>query len=314
MVLHCRSSSFRSERFPFAREGEGVPLVLVMGTGADHTSWARQIPVLARRLSRDRAGQPRVGPERASAGPPARRRISFARGVRRASPTRSASATFHVAGYSFGAAIAMELALLAPDRIARGLVPRRMGGPESRDDDGARGARSRSQHERRRGVPRGGLPPEHEPGIPEQPAFPALPAERPPERRCLRARGHHRADQRGLCRTTSARRLPALRVRALVTTGEHDPVAPPSVAEELASLIPGARLHIFRGPRAWHAIPLEMSDEFNTLLLRLPLGPVAAPGRPDWPTSALLEARGGIAIRPRTPIRPPARRRASPTG
>jgi hypothetical protein len=58
-----------------------------------------------------------------------------------------------------------------------------------------------------------------------------------------------------------------------VTTGEHDPVAPPSVAEDLAARIPGARLHVFRGPRAWHAIPLEMAAELNDLLIAFHLGP-----------------------------------------
>jgi hypothetical protein len=34
----------------------------------------------------------------------------------------------------------------------------------------------------------------------------------------------------------------------------------------LARRIPGARLHVFRGPRAAHATPLEMPAEFNARL------------------------------------------------
>jgi len=59
-------------------------------------------------------------------------------------------------------------------------------------------------------------------------------------------------------------RLPELRVPTLVVVGEQDPLAPPSLARELAAAIPGARLEIM--PDAPHSLNLERQIEFNRLL------------------------------------------------
>lgn len=59
-------------------------------------------------------------------------------------------------------------------------------------------------------------------------------------------------------------RLPALRVPALVISGERDILAPPHLGTELAVLIPGARLEIL--PDAAHSLNLERQIEFNRLL------------------------------------------------
>src|SRR5687768_8058045 len=93
----------------FREKGLGDPLVLLMGTGADHTSWARQFHVLGSRfrvIAPDNRGSGRSEPppeDGATMKSFAREHLSFldALGVER----------FHVAGYSLGAAIAMELAL-----------------------------------------------------------------------------------------------------------------------------------------------------------------------------------------------------------
>src|SRR5439155_1394860 len=48
----------------------------------------------------------------------------------------------------------------------------------------------------------------------------------------------------------------------LVATGENDIQVRPDYGRQVAELIPGARFHLFRGPRASHCSCLEMQDEF----------------------------------------------------
>ena len=98
----------------FRERGTGPPLLLVMGTGADHTSWARQIPALARDfrvIAPDNRGSGRSVPAPSLGATTA----SFAAEALALLDALGVG-SFHVAGYSFGAAIAMELMMLAPER------------------------------------------------------------------------------------------------------------------------------------------------------------------------------------------------------
>lgn len=52
----------------------------------------------------------------------------------------------------------------------------------------------------------------------------------------------------------------------LVIAGRHDAVAPVACAEEMASLLPDARLHVFED--AAHCAPWEKPDELNALMRR----------------------------------------------
>jgi pimeloyl-ACP methyl ester carboxylesterase len=247
----------------FREKGDGPPLVLVMGTGADHTSWARQLPALSRAfrvIAPDNRGSGRSTPppsDDATTASFARETVAFldALGVGR----------FHVAGYSFGAAIALEIALLFPARVIAGSFHAGWAGPNPVTS----AALQRSALAARIGV---GAFLEAACRRNLSAAFRKTPAFETFLENVLR--GAALPSQQGIIAQSKAglrhdarARLPGLAVPALVTTGEHDPVAPPSVAEELASLIPGARLHVFRGERAWHSIPFEMSAELNELLL-----------------------------------------------
>jgi pimeloyl-ACP methyl ester carboxylesterase len=246
----------------FREQGSGDALVLLMGTGADHTSWARQIPFLSksfRVIAPDNRGSGRSVPPPepgATTEAFAREHLSLldALGV----------GSFHVAGYSFGAAIAIELALLAQKRVLSASFHAGWAGPNPATTaalERSLEAASRSAAEFLEAACRRNMSPEFQAG----PAFPAflrnvLSSATAPSQEGILAQ-----TRAGLAHDARSR-LPHLRVRALVTTGEHDPVAPPEVARDLAALIPGARLHVFHGPRAWHAIPLEMADELNSLL------------------------------------------------
>ena len=58
-------------------------------------------------------------------------------------------------------------------------------------------------------------------------------------------------------------RLGSLSVPTLVTAGEADMLIPARYGREVADLIPGARYHLFTGPRSSHAYNWELVDEFN---------------------------------------------------
>jgi 3-oxoadipate enol-lactonase len=60
-------------------------------------------------------------------------------------------------------------------------------------------------------------------------------------------------------------RLPSLRTPTLVVTGSADALVPPRHSDELARLIPGARLEKIEG--ATHGLNFEIPERFNTLVL-----------------------------------------------
>lgn len=64
--------------------------------------------------------------------------------------------------------------------------------------------------------------------------------------------------------TWSGEGLDRIQAPTLVIAGEHDPTVPPSLAEELAGRIPGARLAVLDA--AAHLANLEQPDAFNRLL------------------------------------------------
>lgn len=68
-----------------------------------------------------------------------------------------------------------------------------------------------------------------------------------------------------LTHTYNSPRLPAIRVPTLVVHGEHDRIWPVANAEYLAANIPNARLEIV--PEAGHMLPLEKPQAFNRRIL-----------------------------------------------
>lgn len=58
--------------------------------------------------------------------------------------------------------------------------------------------------------------------------------------------------------------LPNVEVPALVTVGRHDFITPPAASEEIHSLLPDSRLHIFE--ESGHSPNLEQQDEFLALV------------------------------------------------
>jgi pimeloyl-ACP methyl ester carboxylesterase len=250
----------------YREKGAGPALVLLMGTGADHTSWARQFTPLAERfrvIAPDNRGSGRSLPP----PPPGYGVADFAAETLEFL-SRLGVDRFHVAGFSFGAAVAMEVAWAGGARVASASFHAGWAGPNA--STSAALGRSLAVLETE-GVEafllaacRRNFSPAFQHDDPA--VFASFlknvvqSATRPTLAGVLaQARAGAAHDIRD--------RLPSLRLPVLVTTGEHDPLAGPAVAEEIASLVPGAKLRIFRGPRAYHALPLEIADEFNAALL-----------------------------------------------
>lgn len=74
----------------------------------------------------------------------------------------------------------------------------------------------------------------------------------------------HRQQRAIMSRPDSRPDLPAIRVPTLVGVGEEDTLTPPELAEEMAALIPGARLT--RLPDAGHLPPMEQPEAVTALL------------------------------------------------
>ncbi len=250
----------------YREKGDGEPFVMIMGTGADHTSWARQIPALSARfrlITPDNRGSGRSGPAPAAFEATT---ASFAREAL-ALIDSLGIASFHVCGFSFGAAVAMELALLASSRILAASFHAGWAGPHARTQASFDHALARL-HE-------GGVAKFLE-GACRKNFSPAFQQENPAAfesflKNVMTSVTRPTVD--GVIAQASAgkrhdvrSRLPSIRFPTLVTVGEHDATIPPEAAAEVASLIPGSIFHTFHGPRAYHAIPLEMPDAFNALV------------------------------------------------
>ena len=59
-------------------------------------------------------------------------------------------------------------------------------------------------------------------------------------------------------------RAAAIRVPTLVLCGDQDAITPPALSQELAALIPAARIHIIEG--ASHIANLDKPAEFNAAI------------------------------------------------
>jgi pimeloyl-ACP methyl ester carboxylesterase len=250
----------------YREAGRGPALVLLMGTGADHTSWARQFGPLSTRF-RVVAPDNRGAGKSALATPATETVADFAADVLVLLDALKIDG-FHVAGYSFGAAIATALTEIAGARALSASFHSGWAGPNPTTTASLR--RSLEAVEKggvegflRAACTRNFSPTFRESDPAKWEAFLAnvlRSAGRPTlEGLLLQIRAALAFDGRSA--------LAAYRGPALVTTGERDPLAPPDVAREIAALLPRGALRIFEGPRAYHAIPLEMADAFNAELV-----------------------------------------------
>ena len=246
--------------------GTGTPLLLIMGLGYTSEMWHRTLPVMAehyRTIIFDNRG---VGRSDVPEGAYAMATMAAdALAVLDAAGVEQA----HVFGISMGGIIAQELALQAPQRV-RSLV---LGCTHH----GGTKAILPSEEVLKVLAARGAMPVEE--GIYAMVPYIydlATPRERIEEDLAIRRRTFpsstgYFGQLQGIMAYESRPRLPQLAVPTLVIHGTSDQLVPPGNAEQLASLIPDAKLvllpnasHIFMTdqPAASHQAVLDFLQQY----------------------------------------------------
>jgi len=247
----------------YIESGRGEPLVLVMGLGADHTSWGFQVPVFSqsyRVIAFDNRGagqtdQPDIpytirGMAADTVG------LLDALGIDRA----------HIAGASMGGMIAQELALTYPDRVRSLQLHCTTARPDAyllktgRTWVQMRAALSREEFSRALTLwlfaPRTFV---------ERPAFiEALVQDALANPYPASPTGYRRQGEAAAAHDTWDR-LGLIRCPTLITVGTEDLVTGPRFARVLRDRIPRAELVTFEGTA--HAHFLEAAQEFTQLCL-----------------------------------------------
>jgi pimeloyl-ACP methyl ester carboxylesterase len=247
----------------YVEAGQGEPLVLVMGLGADHLAWGFQFPVFAERyrvIAFDNRG---AGQTEAPDHPYTTRMMADdtaglmdAVGIERA----------HVLGVSMGGMIAQELALNHADRVRSLQLHCTLGRPDgylrAQLDVGRIQRRTLTlEHAMRAGHLWLFAPATYD----ERPEFVEMILENALanpfpmsltgfERQCDAVQTHDALD-----------RVAAIRCPTLVSVADQDILVPPRFSRALADRIPGAAFRLIEG--AGHGYFWERPDVFNAMCL-----------------------------------------------
>ena len=250
------------QRLYYEVKGEGEPLLMVMGLGADHLAWALQVEPLAEHFevvtfdNRD-SGQSSYAEGSYEITDLAADTIALADELELES--------FHLVGASMGGAVVQEIALGWPDRVRTLTLAITFAGAGAY---GRKAGRMMAADVHRRSYE------EHidqmmllcfsEPLFEETERITFLrqqmlanPHPQKPDAfaRQAEATGRHEARER----------LPSLKMPVHVIGAEHDMLVPAWKSKELAELIPNAKLTIIEG--ATHGLNLERAEEFNAAVL-----------------------------------------------
>ncbi len=259
----------------YEEHGQGAPLVLIMGLAADSQAWMFQVPALSRSyrtLVFDNRG---VGRSSKPPGPYTTAQMADdTAGLMAACGIDSA----HVAGVSLGGMIAQELALRHPERV-QNLV---LACTYARPDDEIKTSL------REMVAALGGMVTEDgrieldlssvDPMTFFQLLMPRtfsadfLERELPTLMQLFSGALQWGFSMEAILAQVHAAmnhdtvdRLPTLRARTLVITGDADELIPPRCSKELAGLIPNATLALVEGGS--HGFNFEMPDRFNEAVL-----------------------------------------------
>jgi pimeloyl-ACP methyl ester carboxylesterase len=250
------------QRLYYEVAGEGEPLLMVMGLGADHLAWALQVPALGEHFQVVTYDNRDCGQSSYAEGPYEITDLA-ADAVALADALELDS--FHLVGASMGGCIAQEIALGWPDRVRTLTLAITFGGAGAYSRKSGRMMAADvlrrtyeeqidqmmllcfsedlfDQEERITFLRQQMLANPH----PQKPEGFARQAE---------ATGRHEARQR----------LPSLKMPVHVIGAEHDILVPAWKSKELAELIPGAKLTIIEG--ATHGLNLERAEDFNAAVL-----------------------------------------------
>jgi len=248
--------------------GDGDPLVLIMGTGADHSPWDPAAEVYSRSYRVITFDQRGTGRSDRPADPESYTIKGMADDVA-ALLDYFELPVCHVAGMSMGSAIAQEIALRHPDRVATLQLHATWGRTDEwlrrmfeslgylldrpsleafvRTDNMWINSASLLNED-----PVALAEGEHE--MLRDPYAPTH----------ITLRGHLHAD---LGHDTLGR-LHQIRVPTLITSGELDWQVPMRYGLEVGERIPGSRFHLFKGARASHNLFSEIAGDFYRVTLK----------------------------------------------
>jgi pimeloyl-ACP methyl ester carboxylesterase len=172
----------------------------------------------------------------------------------------------HVLGYSLGSAIAQELALAAPERVASLVLYCTW----ARTDGFQRAVITGLAHPWRTGdleAALGALGIAFSPQLLDSPAFGELVEQLLPLFPSTEQQVRTTAEQwdADLAHDTLDR-IGGITAPTLVIAGEQDLLTPPWLGRQVAESIPGARLEMFTGPGSSHALGVERAEEFLPLV------------------------------------------------
>lgn len=243
--------------------GEGEPLLIINGTTQSLGFWAEIAPILAgnhRVVTYDLRGM--GGSERGAGEISVASLAADARGLLEALDIERA----HVLGYSLGSAIAQELALAAPERVASLVLYCTW----ARTDGFQRAVLTGLAHPWRTGdieAALGALGIAFSPQLLDSPAFGELVEQLLPLFPSTEQQVRTTVEQwdADLAHDTLDR-LGSISAPTLVIAGEQDLLTPPWHGRQVAETIPGAKLHMFTGPGSSHALGVERVEEFLPLV------------------------------------------------
>ena len=249
-------------------EGEGEPLLLIMGTAADHTPWARQVEDYRDHftvITYDARGTGR------STHPPDPRSYS----MRVLADDAAALLDFldlgpaHVSGLSLGSATAQELAINHQEKVKSLQLHCTWGRSDEWFCRMIESMEFMVAHDDVAAYIRCTLmwvaSPDFVNNRPEEvEAFETgfiLENPYPPSKEGMM--GHFWADKTH----DTLDRLSAITVPTLITSGEVDHQVPTRYGHQVQSHIPHSTLHVFGGPRSSHIAFHEMTEEWNAFTI-----------------------------------------------
>jgi 3-oxoadipate enol-lactonase len=250
------------QRLYYEVQGEGEPLVIVMGLGGDLLAWARQIPEFAKSYQVIAVENRDVGRSSYADGP---YEIGDMADDALAVVDELGVGEFHLLGVSMGGAISQQLALKAPHRIRTLTLCVTWGGSGRYGAEHSRLVadqyRRMSHGEQVEYLMLAGMSEEFYENADAVGWLKRMIMSNPNPQdtegfvRQLDACGRH--DVRD--------RLGELSMPVHVIGAEHDAMVPPWKSTELAELIPGAKLTMLE--RAAHLVNIERADAFNAAVL-----------------------------------------------
>lgn len=266
-------SENRGARIYWDEQGQGTPVLLIMGLGYPSPMWYRTRPVLAacyRTIAFDNRG---TGRSDVPAGPYSIELMaSDAASVLDAAGVASA----HVYGISMGGMIAQEFALQYPGRV-RSLILgcTSAGGPQAeRAESEARDLLMGRHNMDAEQAAEAAVPFIYHPSTPRERIDEDMAVRRP----WLPRREAYLAQLQGILAWEAYSRLPQIQAPTLVIHGDSDRLVPTRNGELIAARIPGAKLVLL--PQAGHIFSTDQPAAAQQAVLEfLAQQPAEAPAR-----------------------------------